>query len=173
MFKVEIVADIYNRRDGSLIHERQILSGFEWQSWICPCALDAFERIAAHLSRRTGERGKEQNIKVVVYRSEPLTWGEGDLAPFHDATLADIVEQLANAGALDENWPGVDATDDERRELGAALNSTLAEWARKHSITSNVWHEPNHPILELPAYLDGRGEIAISNGARQQLKDLT
>lgn len=171
MFNIQIVADTYNRADNTLIREREVLSGAEWDGWTADSALDAFERLSSHLGCRQRDH-VEKNFKVVVRRSEMMPWGEGDLAPFHSASLDDITEQLANSGLVDENWQGVKASDEERVALGVALNTALAAWAEAHLISSNVYHEPNPPILELPAHLDTFGCVTLTNGGRQRLADL-
>lgn len=171
MFTVKIIADIHDMKTGALMLSDSLLSGQEWESWGGSCALEAFERLADHIDKSRVHQDV-RNIRVIVRRAEDAVWGEDELAPYHEATLDDITEALANTGALDENWPGVDATDDERAELGAALNATFAEWARKHSITSNAWRDVEPPILELPAYLE-RGHITVSNGARLRLAELS
>lgn len=171
MFSVQIVADIYNKSNGMLIHACEALSGNEFVGYTCPCALDAFEQLSAHISSSRYGAVSWQNIKAVVRRAEPQEWGKGDLAPFDDGAFENIAERLGDV--LDENWPGVGVSPAECKALGDALNAALAEWAQAHSIASNAWHAPNAPILELPVIINEQGELDLSDEDRQRLTDLT
>lgn len=171
MFNIKIVADTYNRADGTLIREREVLSGAEWDGWTAPSALDAFELLASHLGYRQRDH-VEKNFKVVVRRSEMMPWCDGEMAPFGSDVLDNFIEELGDSGLVDENWEGIEATDEDRLALSQALNTALANWAEERSIASNVYHEPGEPILELPAHLDICGCIALADEDLQRLADL-
>lgn len=175
MFNVQIKADHY-RPDGSIVGQDVLLSGQEFEGWTSPSALYAFDCLASHLGCQHPEdrlHYKVKKIKVLVRRSEMVPWGDGELAPFSNSTLDEIVEEVGESGLVDENWQGVKADGEDRLALAQALNTALAKWAETRGISSNVYHEPHPPFLELSAHLDKYGCVALSDEDRAKLEALT